>query len=101
MQGFAPGTVVETNVLFSGHGVRPIHAGRLPAAVEALVKPHAERQNAVLQAVLAGDGATLEGLFLSDPLVAPLGQDRAAKLFRAMVAATAARLPEKLRRLSA
>ncbi|MND50614.1 Alpha-galacturonidase [compost metagenome] len=101
MQGFAPGTVVETNVLFSGHGVRPIHAGRLPAAVEALVKPHAERQNAVLQAVLAGDGVTLEGLFLSDPLVAPLGQDRAAKLFRAMVAATAARLPEKLRRLSA
>lgn len=101
MEGFAPGTIVETNVMFSGHGVRPIHAGRLPPAVEALVKPHAERQNAVLKAVLASDGATLEGLFLSDPLVAPLGQDRAAKLFRAMVAATAGRLPENLRRLSA
>ncbi len=101
MEGLAPGTVVETNVLFSGHGVRPVHAGRLPAAVEALVKPHAERQNAVLKAVLAGDGVTLEGLFLSDPLVTPLGQDRAAKLFRTMVAATAARLPENLRRLSA
>ncbi len=101
MEGFAPGTIVETNVLFSGHGVRPVHAGRLPAAVEALVRPHADRQNAVLKAVLAGDGATLEGLFLSDPLVAPLGQDRAAKLFRAMVEATAERLPDNLRRLSA
>lgn len=101
MEGFAPGTVVETNVLFSGHGVRPVHAGRLPPAVEALVRPHADRQNALLKAVMAGDGETLEGLFLSDPLVSPLGQERAAKLFRAMVKATAARLPETLRRLSA
>ncbi len=101
MEGFSPGTIVETSVLFSGHGVRPVHAGRLPAAVEALVKPHADRQNAVLKAVLAGDGATLEGLFLSDPLIMPLGQDRAAKLFRAMVTATAGRLPDTLRRLSA
>ncbi|MDD2868312.1 alpha-galactosidase [Neomegalonema sp.] len=98
LEGFAPGTIVETNALFSGLGVQAVAAGRLPPAVEALVKPHADRQNAVLAAVLAEDAPTLEGLFLSDPLNAPLGPDRAAGLFRAMAAATAERLPPALRR---
>lgn len=101
LEGFAPGAIVETNALFSGHGVRAVQAGRLPPALEAIVKPHSERQDALLKAVLSGNGAVLEGLFLSDPLVAPLGPDRAARLFRAMVGATAGRLPENLRRLSA
>jgi len=101
LEGFAPGTIVETNAIFSGVGVRAVHAGRLPPAVEALVRPHADRQSALVAAVLAGDGATLEGLFLSDPLTAQLGPDRGACLFRAMVAATSDRLPQALRRLSA
>lgn len=97
LDGFPLGTIVETNVVFSGTGLRPVYAGRLPAAVEALVKPHAERQNAVVRAVLAGDQATLEGLFLTDPLMASLGPDRGVRLFRSMVAATSHCLPEALR----
>ena len=101
LEGFAPGTIVETNVLFSGHGLRPVHAGRLPPAVEALVRPHADQQNALLAAVMAEDRVTLEGLFLSDPLVAPIGPDRGAALYRAMIAATADRLPAGLTRTAA
>lgn len=97
LEGFAPGTIVETNVVFSGTGIRPVYAGRLPAAVEALVKAHADRQNALVRAVLAGDLDTLETLFLTDPLVASIGPDRGARLFRSMVAATSHCLPEALR----
>lgn len=97
LDGFPLGTIVETNVVFSGTGIRPVYAGRLPVAVEALVKPHAERQTNLVRAVLASDRATLENLFLTDPLVAPLGPDRGARLYRSMVAATSHCLPEGLR----
>lgn len=97
LDGFAPGTIVETNVVFSGTGIRPVYAGRLPPAVEALVKPQAERQNALVKAVLAGDRETLETLFLTDPLVSAIGPDRGIRLFRSMVAATSHCLPEALR----
>jgi alpha-galactosidase len=100
MDGFAPGTIVETNVMFSGLGIQPIFAGRLPAAVEALVKPHAERQTALVRAVLEGDVEALEGLFLTDPLVRYLPPEKASSLLRSMVTATANRLPEKLRTLT-
>lgn len=101
LDGFADGTVVETNALFSGAGVQPVRAGRLPAALELVVRPHADRQTALVEATLKGDVATLEALFLTDPLTVPLGPDRAARLFRDMVRATAARLPETLRRITA
>lgn len=97
LDGFPLGTIVETNVVFSGTGIRPVYAGRLPVAVEALVKPHAERQTNLVRAVLASDRATLENLFLTDPLVIPLGPDRGVRLFRSMVAATSHCLPEGLR----
>lgn len=97
LEGFAPGTIVETNVVFSGTGIRPVYAGRLPAAAEALVKPHAERQTALVRAVLAGDVEALETLFLTDPLVASISPERGTRLFRSMVAATSHCLPEALR----
>jgi alpha-galactosidase len=95
--GLPLGAIVETNAVFSGTGIRPVHAGRLPPAAEALVRPHAERQTALVRAVLAGDRNTLENLFLTDPLVAPLGPERGAGLFRDMVSATSHRLPPALR----
>jgi alpha-galactosidase len=98
LEGFPPGTIVETNAIFSGSGVRPVHAGALPPAVEALVRPHAERQTALIHAALANDAATLGSLFLTDPLVVPLGPDLGARLFRSMCLATAHRFPETLRR---
>ena len=98
LEGFSPGTIVETNAIFSGSGVRPVYAGALPPAVEALVRPHAQRQTALIDATLANDSATLEGLFVTDPLVVPLGPDLATRLFRSMCLATAHRFPETLRR---
>jgi alpha-galactosidase/6-phospho-beta-glucosidase family protein len=97
VDGLPLGAIVETNAVFSGTGIRPVFAGRLPPAAEALVRPHAERQNAVVTAVLKGDRHTLETLFLTDPLVTPLGPDRGTKLFRQMVSVTSHRLPAALR----
>ncbi|WP_201742306.1 hypothetical protein [Mangrovicoccus ximenensis] len=83
--------------MFSGLGIAPVFAGRLPAALEPVVADHAQRQAALLEAVMAGDGAALFPLFRSDPLVAPLGEARARSLFQEMIAATGAWIPETLK----
>lgn len=93
------GAIVETNARFSGLGVQPVLAGRLPPALAAIIAPHAERQTALLDAVLEGNGAALPALFLSDPLVAPLGPQKADALFREMVLATRHCLPEALAKM--
>ena len=92
--GLPLGAIVESNARFSGLGIQPLFAGRLPAGVELLVRPHAERQAALLAAVLSERWDDLFELFVSDPLVAPIGPDRALRMFREMVAATAQFLPE-------
>jgi alpha-galactosidase/6-phospho-beta-glucosidase family protein len=97
VDGLPLGAIVETNAVFSGTGIRPVFAGRLPLAAEAIVRPHAERQNALLQSVLKGDLPALESLFLTDPLVAAIGPERGTRLFRSMVAATSRCLPASLR----
>jgi len=91
------GAVVETNALFSGLGVQAVHAGRMPDALAAITADHAERQSALLQAVLAGEAGALFPLFHADPLVAPLEEAKARAMFSEMVSATAAWLPETLR----
>jgi galacturan 1,4-alpha-galacturonidase len=96
LAGFADGTIVETNARFSALGIQPIVAGRLPQAIELLARPHADRQNALVEAVLSGDAEALLPLFASDPLVAALSQDKAGRLLRDMIAATHHRLPETL-----
>lgn len=99
IEGLPLGAIVETNARFSGLGVQAVQAGRLPTALELIVRPHAERQTALVEAVLGNDGEALLPLFVSDPLVAPLGLDRATDMFRDMVAATTHRLPESLAKL--
>lgn len=94
--GLPLGAIVETNARFSGVGIQPVIAGRLPQAIELLVEPHAKRQTALLDAVLAGDAQALLPLFISDPLVQPIGPDKAATMFRDMLAATRHYLPEEL-----
>jgi alpha-galactosidase len=98
MTGLPQGCIVETNARFSGLGVQPVVAGRLPEALELIVRPHAERQTALVNAVIGNDADGLLPLFLSDPLVAPLGADRASAMFREMVEATAHRLPQGISR---
>jgi alpha-galactosidase len=94
--GLPLGAIVENNARFSGIGIQPVIAGRLPQAIELLVEPHAKRQTALLDAVLAGDAQALLPLFISDPLVQPIGPDKAATMFRDMLAATRHYLPVEL-----
>lgn len=96
ISGLPEGAIVETNARFSGLGIQPVVAGRLPEALELVVRPHAARQTALLDAVIAGNAAALPALFISDPLVQPLGPDRATAMFREMVVATRHCLPEEL-----
>lgn len=96
MAGLPTGAIIETNLVFSGLGVTPLAAGRLPTALELLVRPHAERQTALVDAVLGERWSDLFPLFLSDPLVAPLGPDEARRLYREMVEATSRHLPKTL-----
>lgn len=98
LTGFTDGTIVETNARFSALGIQPIVAGRLPRAVELLARPHAERQNALVEAVLSENADALPPLFVSDPLMTSLPQEKAHRLFSEMVAATHHRLPETLAR---
>jgi alpha-galactosidase len=89
-----PGAIVETNARFSGLGIQPLLAGRLPPSLELIVRPHAERQTALVSAVLDHRWDDLAALFVSDPLVAPIGPDKGLQMYREMVEATALYLPE-------
>ena len=91
------GAIVETNALFSGLGVQPVLAGRLPDDLAVITSDHATRQGDLLDAVLHNEAAALLPLFRADPLVAPLPEDRARAMFQEMVQATEAWLPETLR----
>lgn len=97
LTGIPEGTIVETNALFSGNGVKPVYGGELPRELFDIVEDHALRQNALLTAVLAGEYTTLRDLFCTDPLVRSLPTTTAQKLFDEMVASTAHLLPTELR----
>ena len=86
------GAVVETNALFARGSVRPVVAGRLPPAIEALVAPHALAQETILCAALARDAWAAFPAFLADPLVTAAPAD-AERLYATMLDATKAYLP--------
>ena len=93
MAGLPDGAVVETNAFFSADSVRPVLAGRLPPAVEALVAPHALAQETILAAALARDAWAAFPAFLADPLMRAKPSD-AEVLYARMLNATKAFLPE-------
>ncbi len=95
--GLPRGAIVETNAAFGETGVTPLPAGRLPNALNALVKDHARRQVALVRAVLGEDRPALFPLFKSDPLVCHLPEDAAKKMYDEMIAATAKLVPQPLR----
>ncbi len=92
LEGFPRGAIVETNALFARDAVRPVLAGRLKPAVEALVLPHALAQETILRAAFARDAWAAFPAFLADPLVTA-GYADAEKLFATMLDATKAYLP--------
>ena len=89
-------TIVETNATFGPDGISPLPGGRLGAPLEAIISGHATRQSALVRAVLTGDREALFPLFYQDPLVNCLAQDKAAKMYAEMVAATAKVVPLQL-----
>ncbi|MBF9035835.1 alpha-galactosidase [Rhodobacterales bacterium HKCCE2091] len=97
VEGLPHGVIVETNALFTGLGVQPVHAGRLPETLEPIVRDHAERQAALLSLVLAGRSDGLFELFRDDPLVRPLSGAEARAMWDEMRAATDRWLPEALK----
>ena len=97
LDGFPSGAIVETNASFDAGKVAALPAGRLPHGPEAIALDHAKRQSALVDAVMAEERDALFPLFRSDPLVAPLDDNDARKMFGEMIAATAKLVPTKLR----
>lgn len=88
------GAVVETNALFRKDGISPVCAGRLPAALDALVTRHALNQEATVKAALTCDRQLALNTFLNDPLMGAVGLAEGEKLFDDMMRHTAAYLPK-------
>jgi len=96
IENLPAGTIVETNAVFSGLGIQPVLAGRLPDALHAVVADHAARQTDMLEVFCAGAFDELFELFRTDPQVAALPTDKARAMYNEMVQATAGYLPRGL-----
>lgn len=92
MAGVPLGAVVETNAVLRRDEIRPVVAGALPPAVQALVLRHVLNQETILRAALDKDQEAAFRAFLNDPLVA-IDPDRARELFREMLHNTRDYLP--------
>ncbi len=83
--------VVETNALFERDALRPVAAGSLPENVRALILPHVENHERIMEVVLGGnrDAELVTEAFLHDPLVrGRAGRRQVEALVRDMMAAT-------------
>lgn len=88
------GTVVETNALFERDHIAPVYAGEIPENILALISPHAENQNIILEAALTCDRSLALKAFLREPLVT-LKETQAKELLEEMLNNTKAYLPKK------
>lgn len=87
--------VVETNAVFSRDSIKPLIAGEIPADVLALITPHVENHELVLQAALTCDKEPVYQAFLNDPLVKGRASEAEVKaLVDDMIANTQTYLPE-------
>ncbi len=86
------GAVVETNAFFSGDSVRPVFAGEVPHALNALMMRIIEEQEEIVDAALDGDYEKAFVLFLNNPNVC-LPEDKARELFDRMLYNTRKYLP--------
>ena len=84
--------IVETNAFFSGDSVKPVHAGKIPAALNALIMRIIEEQETVVDAALSGDYEKAFVAFLNNPNMC-LPEDKARELFDRMLENTKAYLP--------
>ena len=96
VEGLERDAVVETNAWFAHDSVSPEFAGRLPLPVETHVARAVANQETIVEAALTGDKHLAFQAFLNDPLMT-LETDKAWRLFREMLKATAESLPKGLR----
>ena len=78
------GAIVETNAVFSKDSVRPVFAGSIPPAINAMVSKHAQNQKNIVDAGIKKDLALAFSVFLNDSLMT-LHIDKAEQLFREMI----------------
>jgi alpha-galactosidase len=83
--------VVETRAVLDSAGCHPL-VSPMPAAIEAIVAPHAIRDELVVEAALEGSRDKALAALSSDPTVG--GQDIAAKLLDDLIKASASLLPQ-------
>ena len=86
------GAIVETNAYFTGNSIRPVHAGSVPTALNALIMRIIEEQETVVDAALSGDYEKAFVAFLNNPNMC-LEPDEARKLFDEMIENTKKYLP--------
>jgi len=90
--GLPPGSVVETNALFTRDCLRPVMAGKLPVDLENLVIRHVLNQETVLRAALERNRELAFHAFINDPLVT-IDRNKAEELFAQMLHNTREYLP--------
>lgn len=86
------GAVVETNAFFSGDSVRPLYAGNVPDALNAVIMRLIEEQETVVDAALDGDYEKAFVAFLNNPNMC-LPYEQARELFDKMLENTKEYLP--------
>ncbi len=78
------GSVVETNAVFSHNSVKPVFAGAIDPAVQALILPHCQNQKMTIEAVTTKNLELAFNAFCNDPLMTASRRD-AKVLFNEMV----------------
>ncbi len=88
MADMPPGSVVETNCVFSRDSVKPIVAKPLPETVSALVLRNAQNIENTYYGIKNRDLNQIFEAFVNQPLCAGLALDDARELFADMISAT-------------
>lgn len=89
-------TVVETNALFERDAIRPVVAGNVPDNIFALLRPHVQNQEDILNAALTCDRELALKAFMNDPLVrGRITGQQGEKLLSTMIQNTKKYLPSK------
>ncbi|NGM67754.1 glycoside hydrolase family 4 [Natronolimnobius sp. AArcel1] len=78
------GAVVESNVLITGAGVKPITAGELPREIRNMVTTAVNNQETLIEAGFAGDLDLAFEAFLNEPLVT-ISREDAQDLFAELI----------------
>lgn len=86
------GSIVETNALFERDHIAPVMAGSIPENVRALILPHVENHEDILEAALTCDRGLAFKAFLNDPLMT-ISEPEAKVLFDEMLENTKKYLP--------